>query len=93
MLLLYNVLLNNENLRDINIKKNHVEIGRSRAKHEFDILYEIKIAGVKHRAGIECKNHNRAITKGMVQEFKAKLDDTNNIIGIIISLLGYRKGA
>lgn len=89
----YNILLNNENLRDVKIEKNHVEIGRSGAKHEFDILYEIRIAGVIHRVGIECKNHNRAITKGMVQEFKGKLDDTNNIQGIFISSLGYQEGA
>ncbi|MFZ5944206.1 MAG: restriction endonuclease [Bacillota bacterium] len=89
----YNILLNNENLRDVKIQKNFVEIGRSGAKHEFDILYEIKIAGVVHRVGIECKNHNRAITKGMVQEFKGKLDDTNNIQGVFISALGYQQGA
>lgn len=89
----YNILLNNENLKDVKIKKKSIEIGRSGAKHEFDILYEIIIAGVKHRVGIECKNHNRAITKGMVQEFKGKLDDTNNIQGIFISALGYQEGA
>lgn len=89
----YSILLNNENLRDVKIEKNHVEIGCSSVKHEFDILYEIKIAGVIHRLGIECKNHNRAITKGMVQEFKGKLDDTNNIQGIFISSLGYQEGA
>lgn len=89
----YNTLLNNENLRDVKIHKNYIETGRSGAKHEFDILYEVKIAGVIHRVGIECKNHNRAITKGMIQEFKGKLDDTNNIQGVFISALGYQEGA
>lgn len=89
----YHTLLANENLRDMRISKNYIEVGRSGAKHEFDILYEIRLAGTLHRVGIECKNHNRAITKGMIQEFKAKLDDVNNIQGIIISTMGYQEGA
>ena len=89
----YHTLLINENLRDMRIIKNHIEVGRSKAKHEFDILYEITIAGVLHRVGFECKNHNRPISKGMVQEFKAKLDDVNNIQGIMISAKGYQEGA
>jgi hypothetical protein len=89
----YQTLLENENLNDIKIEKNHIEIGRSGARHEFDILYEIKIAGILHRVGIECKNHNRAVTKGMIQEYKGKLDDTNNIQGVFISALGYQEGA
>lgn len=90
---IYHTLLMNENLKDIKVEKNHKEIGRSGAKHEFDVLYEIHIAGMWHRVGIECKNHSRPITKGMVQEFKAKLDDVNNVIGIIISSKGYQEGA
>lgn len=89
----YSTLLSDEHQRNAKIEKNHIEIGRSRAKHEFDIFYEVKIAGTSHRVGIECKNHNRKITKGMVQEFAFKLSDCNNITGFMISSKGYQEGA
>jgi hypothetical protein len=89
----YSALLKNEHLKNSKIEKNHIEIGRSGAKHEFDVFYEVKIAGMSYRVGIECKNHNRKITKGMLQEFKAKLDDCNNIRGFMVSSNGYQDGA
>lgn len=89
----YSASLKNEHLKNSKIEKNHIEIGRSGAKHEFDVFYEIKIAGMYYRVGIECKNHNRKITKGMLQEFKAKLDDCNNITGFMVSSKGYQDGA
>lgn len=89
----YSGLLKNEHLRNTKIEKNHIEIGTSGAKHEFDVFYEIKIAGVVHKVGIECKNHNRKITKGMVQEYWAKLFDCKNTIGFMVSSKGYQEGA
>lgn len=89
----YHTLLRNENLREVKIQKNCIKIGRSGAKHEFDIFYEVKIAGILHSVAIECKNHNRAITQGMILEFTGKLNQFNNIQGIFISALGYQEGA
>ncbi len=89
----YKSLLANENLKDKKIIKNHHEIGLSGTKHEFDILYEITVVGIIHRVGIECKNHKRPVTKGKVQEFKGKLDDFNNIQGVMVSANGYQAGA
>lgn len=89
----YSVLLKNEHLKNSKIKKNHIEIGNFGDPHEFDVFYEVKIAGVSHKVGIECKNHNRKITKGMVQEYYGKLHDCNNVIGFMISAKGYQDGA
>jgi len=89
----YSVLLKNEYLKNSKIEKNHIEIGNSGAKHEFDVFYEVKIAGVSHKVGIECKNHSRKIVKGMVQEYYGKLQDCNNVIGFMISAKGYQDGA
>ena len=89
----YSVLLKKEHLNNSKIEKNHIEIGNSGAKHEFDVFYEVEIARVSHKVGIECKNHNRKITKGMVQEYYGKLHDCNNVIGFMISAKGYQDGA
>lgn len=91
--LVYSVMLSNEHLKYTKIEKYHIEIGRSGAKHEFDIFYEVKIACVSHKVAIECKNLNRKITKEMVRHFKSKLDDCNNITGIMVSANGYQEGA
>lgn len=89
----YCTLLANEHLRKTTIKKNHIIIGRSKAHHEIDVYYEVCIAGMRHKVAIECKQHNRAITKGMVQEFKGKLDDCNNLTGVMVTSVGYQSGA
>lgn len=89
----YSVLLKNENLKSAKIEKNHIEIGRSGAKHQFDVFYEVKIAGVVHKVGITCKNHDREITEKMVEDFKGELSRLNNIIGCMISSKGYQEEA
>lgn len=89
----YSALLQNENLKKSNIKKNHTVIGRSQVKHQFDVYYEIEIANNLHRVAIECKQHNRRITKGLVQEFKAKIEDCNNVMGVMVTSEGYQTGA
>lgn len=88
----YRMLLN---LRDENIEVEHnVSIlGRSGAKHQIDVYYEFERAAVKHRVAIECKNENRAVHKGEVQEFHSKISDIGDITGIMISKNGYQKGA
>jgi hypothetical protein len=89
----YSALLKNEHLKNAKIEKNHTETGKSGIKYCFDIFHEVKIAGVSHKVAIECKNHNKKITKGMIQEFWGKLIDCNNITGFIVSTNGYEKEA
>ena len=89
----YSELLTNENLKNTKIYKNHKIVGRSGANHEYDVYYEIVVANICHKVAIECKDHERSVTKGMVQEFYGKLADCNNIIGIIVASGGYQSGA
>jgi len=89
----YSVLLKNENLKSAKIEKNHIEIGRSGVKHQFDVFYEVKIAGVVHKVGITCKNHDREITEKMVEDFNGELSRLNNIVGCMIYSKGYQEEA
>lgn len=73
--------------------KDHTIVGRSTATHQIDVYYEFERAGVVHRVAIECKDRGRPITKGMVQEFYAKIDDIGNLIGVVVSRRGYQQGA
>ncbi|MEC5142703.1 restriction endonuclease [Chitinophaga sp. 212800010-3] len=61
--------------------------------NEFDIYYEFTKAGVRHRVAIECKNTNAPVDKGRVHEFESKIRKVNNLIGVIVSVSGFQKGA
>lgn len=89
----YSILLKNENLKNCKIEKNHVEIGKSGTKYEFDVFYEVKIAGISHKVAIECKYHNKRITEDMVRDFLGKLNDCNNIRGFMVSTNGHQEEA
>lgn len=67
--------------------------GKSGVKHEFDVYYEFQHLNIKHRIAIECKDWNTPVTKGEVGEFIAKLNDLNNISGVMVAKSGYQAGA
>lgn len=90
---IYSISLKNENLKNCKIEKNHVEIGKSGTKYEFDVFYEVKIAGISHKVAIECKYPDKRITLDMVRDFGGKLDDCNNIRGFMVSTNGYQEEA
>lgn len=90
---IYSILLQNEHLKNSKIEKNHFEIGRSGAKHEFDVFYQVEIAGITHKVAIECKNYNKNVEKEKFAAFKHKLDECNIKTGFMIAANGYQKGA
>lgn len=79
--------------RDIQVLRDTKLIGRSGEKHQIDAFYEFDLVGIKHKVAIECKNHNRPITKGSVLEFYGKLVDLGNCMGIMVSSSGFQQGA
>ncbi len=89
----YSIWLKNENLKNCKIEKNHVEIGKSGTKYEFDVFYEVKIAGISHKGAIECKYHDKRITEDIVRDFEGKLNDCNNIRGFMVSTNGHQEEA
>lgn len=88
----YSTILRLED-KSVLISKDVTILGKSGATHQFDVYYEFTKANVKHRVAIECKNHNRPIDKGKVSEFKGKIIDIDNLLGIMISASGYQSGA
>ncbi len=67
--------------------------GLSGVVHEFDVYYDFWHLNLLFRVAIECKDWNRPVDKGRVQEFWSKIDDLNNIAGVMISKSGYQKSA
>jgi hypothetical protein len=89
----FRISLKNECLKNFKIEKNHVVVGGAGIEYKFDVFYEFTIAGIPHKAAIECKYYNKRITEEMVGLFKQKLDDCDNITGFILATKSYNVGA
>ena len=62
-------------------------------EYKFDVFYEFTIAGIPHKAAIECKYYDKRITEEMVRHFKSKLDECNNITGFVLATKSYNVDA
>lgn len=67
--------------------------GRSGQKHQIDVYWEYEKDGKKHRVAIECKNYSRRISLEKVCAFKGVLDDLDGVSGIMVTKVGFQKGA
>jgi hypothetical protein len=78
---------------DLKIERDVVLIGRSGVGHQIDILFRYTILGVENLILVECKDHNKNITKSHILDFHAKIEDINNASGFVIASKGYQSGA
>lgn len=90
---LYQALLEYEGVENIKVQHNVTLPCKFNATAQFDVFWEFKKAGIVHRVAVECKNYNRCVTEGQVREFATKLQDVGNIIGIMVTRIGYQSGA
>lgn len=89
----YQQLVNMDVARETKVLHNVKLEGRSGQKHQIDVYWEHMIAGNKHRVAIECKNYSKPVSKDKVCAFKGVLDDLNGVNGIMVTKVGYQKGA
>lgn len=88
---IYSILLNMDGENIVVCPK--AKIKGAWGVHEFDLYYQFEKAGITHRVAIECKNIERPVEKGHIQEFDAKLKCLKNVIGVFISDSGFQEGA
>lgn len=89
----YEKLLSNEEMKDVDVRKNYFYEGNSGVKHEFDVYYEMKVAKNIHKIAIECKDYQAPVEKRDVSEFYGKLMDCPGVQGIMVAQNGYRPTA
>lgn len=75
------------------LKHNHKPIGISGQKHQIDVYLEYEKDGITQRMAIECKNYSRRISLEKVCAFKGVLDDLDGVSGIMVSKVGFQRGA
>ncbi len=88
---IYQTLINEEGLT-ISVLHN-LKLQGIATKHQIDVYWEYIIAGVNNKVAIECKNYNREISIGKVRDFHSVLSDVRNVNGIMVTKVGYQKGA
>lgn len=79
---IYQAILQNELSNNIQVKHNVEVKGRSGVKHQIDVLWRFKQAGVEHMVLIECKNYATNLTLEKVRNFFGVLHDIGNAQGI-----------
>jgi len=74
--------------------KHNVKLkGKSGQEHQVDVYWEYKMDGIEHRIAIECKNYSRGVSIGKVRDFYGVISDMGNVKGIMVTTVGYQKGA
>ncbi len=90
---IYQSLIDAQGIDTIKVEHDIKIEGRSGQKHQIDVFWEYKIAGINHRVAIECKNYNKVVSVGKVRDFYGVLSDIGNINGIMVTKEGYQKGS
>jgi|SRR5690554_997418 len=88
---IYQNLLNEENIT-VSVEHN-VNIQGKSTKHQIDVYWKYKVAGIEHKVAIECKNYSKRVSIGQVRDFYSVLNDIGGTIGIMVTKNGFQKGA
>ena len=90
---IYQELVNADVLKTTEVQHNVKLKGKSGQEHQIDVYWEYEIAGTKQKVAIECKNYNKTVGIAKVRDFYGVLYDLNNVAGIMVTKVGYQKGA
>ena len=90
---IYQELVNADVLKTTDVQHNVKLKGRSGQEHQIDVYWEYEIAGTKQKVALECKNYNKTVGIAKVRDFYGVLHDLNNVAGIMVTKVGYQKGA
>ena len=90
---IYQELVNADVLKTTDVQHYIKLKGRSGQEHQIDVYWEYEIAGIKQKVAIECKSYNKTVAIGKVRDFYGVLCDLNNVAGIMVTKVGYQKGA
>ena len=89
----YQQLLNYLLVSIKNVQHNIKMKGHSGCEHQIDVYWEYEKNGVNHHVAIECKNYNKRVGKEKVCAFQGVLADLDNVEGIMVTKIGFQKGA
>ncbi|CYV15051.1 hypothetical protein HO944_08010 [Streptococcus suis] len=90
----YSQLLQLNDFENTLVSKRVTIKGQSGTTNEFDVYYQFSHLNVECRVAIECKDWNNKVSIKEIRDFATKLSDVGlgNIIGIMISKVGFQEG-
>jgi hypothetical protein len=89
----YEAILKTEGVTNIEVLHDQKVSGRFGGKHQIDVLWRFQQAGIEHTILVECKNFSSNLEIGHVRDFHGVLEDIGNARGIMVTRVGYQKGA
>ena len=90
---IYNEILKNLYVKNIDVKHNVKLTGKSGQKHQIDVYWEYQYDNTTFKIAIECKNYNHTVSIGKVRDFFGVLYDLGDVKGIMVTRKGYQEGA
>lgn len=87
---IYRKLIKNHDYEEV---KRNVLVNGKDGKRQIDVLVLTKTAGIELMTIIECKDHNRKVSIGMVDALHSKLQDINGNKAILVSSKGFSSKA
>ena len=90
---IYNEILKNLYVKNIEVMHNVKLIGKSGQKHQIDVYWEYQYDNTIFKIAIECKNYNHTVSIGKVRDFFGVLYDLEDVKGIMVTKKGYQEGA
>ena len=90
---IYNEILKNLYVKNIEVKHNVKLTGKSGQKHQIDVYWEYQYDNTTFKIAIECKNYNHTVSIGKVRDFFGVLYDLEDVKGIMVTKKGYQEGA
>lgn len=66
---------------------------RSGHNHQIDVSIELEVAGLAILILVECKYYKRAVEVSDILEFAQRIDDIGAHKGVLVSTVGFQKGA
>ena len=90
---IYNEILKNLYVKNIDVKHNVKLTGKSGQKHQIDVYWEYQYDNTTFKIAIECKNYNHTVSISKVRDFFGVLYDLEDVKGIMVTKKGYQEGA
>jgi hypothetical protein len=89
----FQTLLKADGIDNVTVQHDIELPGRSGHRHQIDVYWEFIQAGVCHKVAVECKNYSKPIEVGRLRDFDGLLKDVPGLRGIMVTRVGYQKGA
>ena len=90
---IYNEILKNQSVKNIDVKHNVKLTGKSGQKHQIDVYWEYQYDNTTFKIAIECKNYNHTVSISKVRDFFGVFYDLEDVKGIMVTKKGYQEGA